>query len=94
MSYETQWNEYRKLSKQFLWAWLGFLPGMAVIGVSVSKFIETESPAIMLAVLWLFVCAVTAVRLGLWKRPRCGNRFAMKGSYRNSATDCTEMVIT
>jgi len=87
MSYENQWEEYRKLSKQFLWAWIGYLPGMAVIGISISRFIETETPVIIIAVIWLCVCAVTAVRLGLWKCPKCGNRFALKGLYRNSATD-------
>jgi len=88
MSYESQWQEYRKRSKWFLWVFLTYVPGAATLGIITTKLLNTDSetPFIVIAIIWMVAFAVTGVRLSLWKCPRCGKWFSTKLLYHNIAS--------
>ncbi|MDD5492036.1 MAG: hypothetical protein PHV60_05075 [bacterium] len=83
MSYEHQWQEYKKRRNLFWIIWLTYLPGVLIIGYPLGKFFRSETPFIILAVVWMVFFIIAGTRFSYWKCPRCGNSYFAKWWYAN-----------
>src|SRR5215469_9727894 len=79
---EAGWQRYRRLTWQFLLAWLGCPIAIWLVGGLSSRYLP-ESAAEYLVAALLVACfiafLVTGIRLQTFRCPRCSERFSMRG---------------
>lgn len=87
--YTQQWLEYRKRDTLFWIIFLGFLPGVGLIGIPLSRLLGLEELAMVVAGIWIFAFAIAANYRAFWRCPRCRKPFFHKWWYNNFfATKC------
>jgi hypothetical protein len=84
LSYKRQWQEYRKRNLIFLIVSLSYIPGVALIGVPLSRLLKSENIIGVVAIMWMIAFAVIGMYRNLWKCPRCRKPFFLKGWYHNT----------
>jgi len=82
-SYTEQWLEYRKRNKLFWLVFLTYAPGVAWIGVPLSRLLRYEYVISFVAVIWMVAVMITASYRSFWKCPRCHKSFFHKWWYYN-----------
>ena len=72
--YQQEWKKYRRLRTQFVLAWLGLFPVVAVLlTVSSKQNIPQLGHAIIFV--WIVLFLLTGFRVYLWRCPQCGKQF-------------------
>jgi len=69
------WNEYRRNRRLFLYSWLGFVPGVFVIGLVLTRLFRSELPSYVVAFSWLSIGAIAWLRMTVFSCPGCGRPF-------------------
>jgi hypothetical protein len=64
-------------------AFIGYLPVVAVVGMSLNWVVGSEHPAIVLAIAWMGFVAFACIRMSSFPCPRCGKPFFYRGFARN-----------
>jgi hypothetical protein len=83
MTYESQWNEYRKRSRLFRIIFISYVPGVMLIGIPLGRLFNSEVPVISTALIWMSAFAVAGWRMSHWKCPRCGKNYFCKWYLQN-----------
>jgi hypothetical protein len=74
-AYERAWRDRRSRMRWFFIAWLGGFLAVGTIGVALRL---NDKGAFALFVPWAGLFLFTAIRWGMFRCPRCGERFASK----------------
>lgn len=69
------WAGYRNRRRLFWIAFIGFLPGVAALGLSLNWLSGSSHPATIVAVVWMVFFAITVIRLNGFPCPNCGKPF-------------------
>lgn len=77
-SYEEQWKDYRRRRRWFWIAFLGYLPGVPLIGMPLGYLFSSEKAVMVVAIAWMAAIAITSYRAGAWRCPRCGETYFAK----------------
>jgi hypothetical protein len=81
--YSADWAEYRRIRLKFFLIWLGYVPGVAVIALTVQFLFHTFVPAFFAAFAWGIWFLMAAAEIAQFPGPRCGEPFAhMPGSWK------------
>jgi hypothetical protein len=83
VSYHQQWQDYRKRSYRFWAVFLTFIPGVALIGIPLSRLLGSDGVVFVVAMIWMAAFAITAVYKSYWSCPRCNKPFFQKWWYHN-----------
>src|SRR5947208_2186536 len=81
--YEDEWKEYRRRYRLFFTIFLSYVPGVAAIGILVTRWSGSEVPIYFVAGAWMLAFAVTSVRLSTFPCPRCGKWFFAAWYFHN-----------
>jgi Zn ribbon nucleic-acid-binding protein len=78
------WQEYRRRRNLFLFVFFAYVPLIGVFGV-VAKHVGTWATAIVYVISagWIIFIVAAAIRLRLFKCPRCRSLFFSKWWYGN-----------
>lgn len=74
-SYEEQWKDYRRRRRWFLIAFLGYVPGGALIGMTLEYLFSSEHAGEVVAVAWMAAFGIAGHRMSAWRCPRCGETY-------------------
>jgi hypothetical protein len=77
------WREYRKRRNLALFAFLGYMPVVFLIGVVAIRLFQTTVPFYVAAFSWMIFYAVASLRCSSFRCPRCGKWFFAKWWYHN-----------
>lgn len=75
--YKTQWNDYRKRSRIVFALFLGYIPGVFILGFPLTKLLKSEIPFYIVALTWMATTVGAWIHLILFRCPRCRERFMM-----------------
>jgi hypothetical protein len=75
MEYEAQWTEYRRRRRVFWLIFVTYIPGVFLIGVPLGNIFNSETPAVVTALMWMAAFAIAGWRTTYWRCPRCRKRF-------------------
>jgi hypothetical protein len=90
MSYQGQWEQYRRRRNLFWVVWATYLPGVATIGLALRWALGSDIPIYVVAVAWMAMFLVCGNRMAAWKCPRCDRSFFMRVWANNPlATKCS-----
>lgn len=81
--YTSEWEDYSRRVRWFFGSWLG---GFAVVGLLAAVLGRLAIAGLVLTILavaWIALFIVLAVRLQLFKCPRCRQKFFMAFSHYN-----------
>ena len=71
--YEDEWEQYRKLRKEFLVAFLGFIPAVGSAAIIGFGFLASFIPGLAVLICYGALLFVVTYRLALWRCPRCND---------------------
>jgi hypothetical protein len=83
LDYSSQWEPYRRTRRMGLFLFLGYVPGVVIIGYPLSKLFGSQIPFEVVAICWFTTLGVFAIWHRTFRCPRCHNRFFIKTFYRN-----------
>jgi len=72
------WEEYRRKRNLFWFAFFGFLPSVALVGVLSFRVFYTFTPAMVAAITGVVFLIIAAERALRFRCPRCGEMFFKK----------------
>jgi len=75
--YKDQWDDYRRRNRIVIALFLGFIPGVLILGFPLTKLLKSEIPFYAVALTWMAMTAGAWIRLILFRCPRCRERFMM-----------------
>jgi hypothetical protein len=76
--YAVSWEDYRRRCRRAALLLLGWLPVAGGFAFLMQRFHLSEAAAEVGAGAWMVAAFWTALRIKLWRCPRCGNRFFMR----------------
>lgn len=82
-AYTAQWLEYRKRNTLFWLVFLGFMPGVLLIGIPLSRLLNVDNVAGLVAIIWMVAFVITGNYRAFWRCPRCRKPFFHKWWYHN-----------
>ena len=89
---DSPWNSWRRAQLIGWVLWLGYIPGVLVLGRPLSRALGSEIAYLGVALAWMAVCLLFNFWTGSFRCPRCGNRFYRQwwyqGSYARKCTHC------
>ena len=77
------WDEYRRRRNLFWFAFFGYLPLVALVGVLSFRVFSTFAPAMIAAIAGVLVLVIAAQRALRFRCPRCGELFFKKWMDQN-----------
>jgi hypothetical protein len=83
-AYEAQWQDYRRRSRLGLLLFLGYVPGVALLGLPLTLLFSSGIPILVVAGAWMLALSVIGNRGLAWRCPRCGEHFFRGSWYYNS----------
>ncbi|MEP6671004.1 MAG: hypothetical protein ABJF10_17725 [Chthoniobacter sp.] len=83
-TYEEQWKVYRHRSRLFWLVFLGYVPGVFLLGVPLRYLFSSNIPVYIVAGLWMLAFAISGNYAVAWRCPRCGKPFFRGSWYTNS----------
>ena len=81
--YTESWQEYRKRRKLLLFAFLAYMPVVALIGFVTTWLFKSTTPVFVAAFSWMAFYLVAGIRFQRFKCPRCGKWLFAKWWYHN-----------
>jgi hypothetical protein len=84
MDVSSAWSDYQRRRRQAWIAFLGYIPGVFVLGVPLGLLFRSGWPFQAVAIGWLALSAVTSYRMGSFPCPRCHKPFFRTWWYHNS----------
>jgi len=66
---------------------LTYVPGVALIGIPLSRLLDSDGIVFVVAIIWMAALATTAVHKSYWRCPRCHKPFFQKWWYHNPFAD-------
>jgi hypothetical protein len=81
--YAELWQEYRRRRNLLLFAFVGYIPAVALTEILTTWMFKTATPPFVVAFSWMAFYAVAGIRLQRFKCPRCSRLFFAKWWYHN-----------
>jgi len=75
--YINQWKDFRKRNRIVIALFIGYIPGVLILGFPLMKLLNSETPAYIIVVTWMVALVWAWIHLILFRCPRCGERFMM-----------------
>lgn len=72
---QLPWSEYRRRRRWFFIVFLTYVPGVGVIGYSLSALVGSDIAFPVVAGFWMLAFAVAAVRMSSFPCPKCHRPF-------------------
>ena len=79
----SPWRACQQRERFLLGLFLGYLPGVAAIGFPLTWLFNSDTPAMIVAGVWLLALATSSIALNAFKCPRCGKPFFRTWWYVN-----------
>ena len=90
MTYEKDWEHYRRRRNLFWIVWATYLPGVALIGLALKSVLGSDIPIYVVAGAWMIAFLICGNRMAAWKCPRCQRSFFMRfWAYNPLAAKCS-----
>jgi predicted RNA-binding Zn-ribbon protein involved in translation (DUF1610 family) len=80
--YAFGWNEYRRLRRNVLLVWLGYVPVVGCFAMVCQWLFHSFVPAFIGAGAYMLWFLLVTAQYGQFSCPRCGESFAVKGMLR------------
>jgi len=89
--FDRELARLRRWSVAWFSVWAGAIPAVTFIGAPLSQAFGTSAPDVVLGIGAMAFFAYSAIRVGLFRCPRCGERYTSKSVrgllvYRNPFT--------
>jgi hypothetical protein len=75
LSGKSAWENYKLRRRRFFLVWLGYIPGVLVVGHGFGALFEIAPPYAPIAAIWMAPFAVTGWQLSYFRCPACGESF-------------------
>jgi len=89
---DSPWNSLRRREQVGIGLWLGYIPGVIVLGRPLSRALGSEIAYLGVALAWMASCLLVVFWTGSFRCPRCGNPFYQwwwyQGSYARKCAHC------
>ena len=89
---DSPWNSLRRREQVGIGLWLGYIPGVIVLGRPLSRALGSEIAYLGVALVWMAACLLVVFWTGSFRCPRCGNPFYRwcwyQGSYARKCAHC------
>jgi hypothetical protein len=86
--YTESWRDYRRRRDLLLFAFVAYMPVVALFGFLTIRVFKTTTPTFVAAACWMVFYAVAGIGFQAFKCPRCGRRFFCKWWYNMVARRC------
>src|SRR4051812_17999005 len=84
-SYAAAWHEHRRRDRWVWAAFLGYIPGVMLLGTLLGMVFGTEM-YLVTAIAWMIVASIVNLRAATFRCPRCGEQFYSRGLFHNGFT--------
>ncbi len=89
MSYTTQWSDYRKRRRAFWIICIFYLPGVFLLGLPLGKHFYSDTPMMIIALVWIAAFLASGWYMNVWICPSCGNPyFKVRWFYNQFTNKC------
>jgi Zn ribbon nucleic-acid-binding protein len=82
--YSAQWAEYRRRRNIVLLVFATYVPGVMLLGSTISRVTGNEKGFFVVAICWMAAFVGTSIHMTSWECPRCGKWFHAKWWMNNS----------
>ena len=82
-AYRDAWQQYRRRNQLFWLGFFGYVPVCLLVAHASSRVFHTQTPAAVVAVLWMLAMVVVGNYSIRWRCPRCNQPFFAKSWYHN-----------
>lgn len=80
--YAAAWREHRRRDRWFWAAFLGYLPGVPLLGTVISGLVG-HGLYLPTAIAWMIAISIAGYRSGMLRCPRCGQRYYVRTFFHN-----------
>jgi len=80
---KSPWRSLQQREWLVFLLWLGYIPGVLILGYPLSRVFDSETPFIIVGLTWMGAFAIAGIALSSFRCPRCGKPYFRKWWFNN-----------